>query len=112
MHMVIINKDKNENNLLSNNDNINDDYLYLEVNFISIQDSFTFIYDKLLEKHQITIEQYMSGGYIKSFLSENENELTKMANQINNGFNKNEVRLVSKNTKNKGFFERFFQLFS
>ena len=112
MHMVIINKDKNENNLLSNNDNINDDYLYLEVNFISIQDSFTFIYDKLLEKHQIRIEQYMSGGYIKSFLSENENELTKMANQINNGFNKNEVRLVSKNTKNKGFFERFFQLFS
>ena len=112
MHMVIINKDINENNLLSNNDNINDDYLYLEVNFISIQDSFTFIYDKLLEKHQIRIEQYMSGGYIKSFLSENENELTKMANQINNGFNKNEVRLVSKNTKNKGFFERFFQLFS
>ena len=112
MHMVIINKDKNENNLLSNNDNINDDYLYLEVNFISIQDSFTFIYDKLLEKHQIRIEQYMSGGYIKSFLSENENELTKMANQINNGFNKNEVRLVSKNTKNKRFFERFFQLFS
>ena len=86
--------------------------MYLEVNFISIQDSFTFIYDKLLEKHQIIIEQYMSGGYIKSFLSENENELTKMANQINNGFNKNEVRLVSKNTKNKGFFERFFQLFS
>ena len=112
MHMVIINKDKNENNLLSNNDNINDDYLYLEVNFISIQDSFTFIYDKLLEEHQIRIEQYMSGGYIKSFLSENENELTKMANQINNGFNKNEVRLVSKNTKNKRFFERFFQLFS
>jgi hypothetical protein len=112
MHMVIINKDKNENNLLSNNDNINNDYLYLEVNFISIQDSFTFIYDKLLEKHQIRIEQYMSGGYIKSFLSENENELTKMANQINNGFNKNEVRLVSKNTKNKRFFERFFQLFS
>jgi hypothetical protein len=112
MHMVIINKDINENNLLSNNDNINDDYLYLEVNFISIQDSFTFIYDKLLEKHQIRIEQYMSGGYIKSFLSENENELTKMANQINNGFNKNEVRLVSKNTKNKRFFERFFQLFS
>ena len=36
----------------------------------------------------------------------------QMANQINNGFNKNEVRLVSKNTKNKGFFERFFQLFS
>ena len=110
MHMVISNKDKND--LPSNNYNINDDYLYLEVNFISIQDTFTSIYDKLFERHHINIEQYMSGAYIKSFLSENENEFTIMANQINNGFNKNEVKFVSKNTKNRGFFEKFFQLFS
>jgi hypothetical protein len=35
-----------------------------------------------------------------------------MANQLNNGLNKNEVTLVSKIRENKGFFERFFQLFS
>ena len=112
MHMVIINKDTNENNLLLNNSDINDEYLYLEVNFISILNSFTFIYEKLLEKHQIKIEKYMSGSYIKSFLDKEVSELTIMANQLNNGLNKNEVKLVSKTSENRGFFERFFLLFS
>ena len=35
-----------------------------------------------------------------------------MANKLNNGLNKNEVKLVSKIRENKGFFEKFFQLFS
>ena len=45
MHMVIVEK---ENNFLLNNANNNDDYLFLEVNFISIQNKFTFYFDKLL----------------------------------------------------------------
>ena len=35
-----------------------------------------------------------------------------MANKLNDGLNKNEVQLVPKNKENKGFFEKFFQLFS
>jgi predicted DNA-binding protein YlxM (UPF0122 family) len=31
---------------------------------------------------------------------------------LNDGYNKNEVQLVSKGKENKGFFEKFFQLFS
>ena len=91
---------------------INDDYLCLEVNFISIPNSFTFIFDKLLENHQIKIERYMSASYIKSFFAEDKTELSLMAKKIYNGLNKNEVKLVSRNKENKGFFERFFQLFS
>jgi hypothetical protein len=34
-----------------------------------------------------------------------------MANKLKNGLNKNEITLVSKNPENKGFFEKFFQLF-
>ena len=64
MHMVIVEK---ENNFLLNNANNNDDYLFLEVNFISIPNKFTFYFDKLLENHQINIKRYMSGDYIKSF---------------------------------------------
>ena len=41
-----------------------------------------------------------------------KDELSMMANKLNNGLNKNEVKLVSKNKENKGFFEKFFQLFS
>jgi hypothetical protein len=91
---------------------VNNDYSFLEVNFVSISNSFTYIYDKLLENHQIKIRRYMSGSYIKSYFGEDATELSMMANKLNNGLNKNEVQLVSKNVENSGFFEKFFQLFS
>ena len=112
MHMIIVNNDKNENDFLSNNVNNNNDYLFLEINFISIPNSFAHIFDKLLENHQIKIEKYMSASYIKSFFGEGSTELSVMANKLNNGLNKKEVKLVSKNRENMGFFEKFFQLFS
>ena len=112
MHMIVVDNNKNENNLLLNNDNNNDDYLFLEINLISITNSFTFYFDKLLESHQIKISRYMSYKYIKSHICEDSTELSMMANKLNNGSNKNEVQLVSKNVENIGFFEKFFQLFS
>ena len=112
MHMIIVDNDKNESKFLLNNDNKNDDYMFLEINFISITNNFTFYFDKLLESHQIKISRYMSFKYIKSYIGEDSTELSIMANKLNNGLNKNEVQLVSKSVKNKGFFEKFFQLFS
>ena len=109
MHMIIVEK---ENNILLNNANNSDDYLFLEVNFISIPYHITFNFDKLLQNHQIKIKRYMSGSYIKSFFDEKSMDLLVMANKLNDGFNKNEVQLVSKSKENKGFFEKFFQLFS
>jgi hypothetical protein len=112
MHMVIVEK---ENNISLNKANNSDDYLFLEVNFISIPNKFTFYFDKLLENHQINIKRYMSCDYIKSFFdieSKESIELFFMANKLNDGLNKNEVQLISKNQENKGFFEKFFQLFS
>ena len=108
MHMIVVD---NENNFLLNN-NINNDYLFLEVNFISISNNFTFYFDKLLESHQIKIKRYMSSYYIKSYFDEYSNELSVMANKLNNGLNKNEVQLVKKSEEKLGFFEKFFQLFS
>ena len=112
MHMIVVDNEKNENNFLLNNDNKNDDYMFLEINFISITNNFTFYFDKLLESHQIKISRYMSYKYIENYIGEDSTELSIMANKLNNGLNKNEVQLVSKSVENKGFFEKFFQLFS
>jgi hypothetical protein len=112
MHMIIVNNNKSENNYLLNNSNKNNDYLFLEVNFISIPNNFTSYFDKLLENHQIKITNYMSGKYIKSYFTEDQTELSVIANKLNNGLNNKEVKIVSKNVKNKGFFEKFFQLFN
>jgi len=112
MHMIIVEK---QNSYLLNNTSNKNDYIFLEVNFISILNNFTFNFNKLLENHQIKIKRYMSGDYIKSFLDKESKEsldLFVMANKLNDGLNKNEVQLVSKVKENKGFFEKFFQLFS
>ena len=110
MHMLIINYDEDGNKNFSND--FDENNLYIVVKFISISNSLTSIFDKLLEKHQIQINQYMSGEYIKNFIGEDLGELSMMASKLKNGFNKNEVTLISKNIENKGFFEKFFQLFS
>ena len=110
MHMLIINYDEDGNKNFSND--FDENNIYIVVKFISISNSLTSILDKLLEKHQIQINQYMSGEYIKNFIGEDLGELSMMASKLKNGFNKNEVTLISKNIENKGFFEKFFQLFS
>ena len=84
----------------------------LSVKFISISNNLTSIFEKLLEKHQIQVNKYMSGEYIQSFFGTDITELSIMASKLKNGLNKNEITLVSKNIENKGFFEKFFQLFS
>ena len=111
MHMVIINYDENLQNLSYELD-INKEHLYLAVKFISISNNLAALFDRLLEKHQIQIIQYMSGEYIQNFVGEDISKLSTMASKLRHGFNKNEIALVTKNIENKGFFEKFFQLFS
>ena len=84
----------------------------LEIQFRSISLSLTQEIEKVLEKYQIKIIQYFDGNYIKSFFNNNDIDFTQKTYSIKNGINENEVKLVPKNSKNLGFFERFFQLFS
>lgn len=112
MHMIVKNYSVNGKNYSSFINDINGDYLSLEVNFISIPSNFELILDKILEKYQIRIDKFLDGKYLIEQSKDNKFELPNIANKIINGYNQNEVTLVSKNLKNKGFFENFFQLFS
>ena len=112
MHMLIINYIVNGTNHSSFPNDLNSEDLYLEINFTSISNDLTFLFDKLLEKYQIKISQYLSGNYIKSLFKDIDIEVSEMTHKVINGHNNNEVILVPKNIENKGFFEKFFQLFS
>jgi len=112
MHMIITNFIINGRKYSSITNNSNSDHMCLEVNFISVSNDLIFLFEKLLQKYQIKISQYMCGNYIKNFSYEYNSELSLMAYKLRNGFNDNEVILVPKNIENKGFFEKFFQLFS
>ena len=112
IHMIINNYLINGKNYPSFIDNLRGDNLCLEINFMSISNDTLVKFDKILEKYQITISQYLNRNYVKNFFNEENIELSEMAFKIVNGYNDNEVILVPKNIENKGFFEKFFQLFS
>ena len=112
MHMVIANYIINGQKYSFYKKNLINDHLGLEVNFFSISNELVSELEKILEKYQIKISRYMCGNYIKNFFDRDISEMSFMAYKLKNGFNDNEVVLVRKNIGNKGFFEKFFQLFS
>ena len=112
MHMIIDNYLINGKSYNSYIDNLQSDNLCLEVNFLSISNNVAITLEKILEKYQIKIKQYLNARYIKTFTKVENIKIPEMAYMLKNGYNNNEVILVPKNTENKGFFEKFFQLFS
>ncbi|MDC2971362.1 hypothetical protein OAY09_03160, partial [Candidatus Pelagibacter sp.] len=90
---------------------IGDDFsLELQINHTSI--NFIYEIEKALEKYQIEIEDYLDKNYVENCFKDKDLELCMMAHKIQNGSNYNEVKLVPKKLNKKGFFEKFFQLFS
>ena len=112
IHMIIVNYIINGKKYSSLVIDQNIEQLCLEVNFISISNDLIFRLDRILEKYQIKISHYMCGNYIKNFFDKQDSELPSIAYKLKNGLNANEVILVPKNIENKGFFEKFFQLFN
>ena len=86
--------------------------LSLIINFTSIPDSLSYHLEKVLEKYQVKINKYLHKKYVMNFFKGQTIEFPLMICKILEGSNLNEVQLVPKIQKNKGFFEKFFQLFS
>ena len=84
----------------------------IEVSFISISNNLIREISNVLEKYQIKIDRLFEKKYIENFFEEKHLDLSLIAFKIQNGQNQNEVTLVPKSTKKRGFFEKFFQLFS
>ena len=92
-------------------DNLDYEQLNLVIQFKSISNEITYNLNKLLQNYQINIIKFLDGDYVKNFFNK-DIEISKMAFDILNGCNVNEVMVVQKNPKKLGFFEKFFQLFS
>ena len=112
LHIIVNNYSINDKNYSYFSENLQGDELFLELQFIYISNSFSLLFEKVLEKFQIRIIQYLDGYYIKNFFEDDDIHLTEMISKIKDGYNENEIRLVPKNKKKSGFFESFFQLFS
>jgi len=91
---------------------IDGDHICVEVNFISISNSLIKEISNVLEKYQIKIVHLFEKKYIKSFFEDQNLDLSLIAFKIQGGHNQYEIALVPKSLKKRGFFEKFFQLFS
>ena len=84
----------------------------LDVKFYCIQTELVKNLEKTLKKYQISLSQVVNSQYVKKFLSDEQNDIFLMSKKLISGHNPNEVLFVDKMPKNKGFFEKFFNLFN
>ncbi len=91
---------------------INSDHMCVEVNFISVPNILIKEISNVLEKYQIKLDRLFEKKYIQNFFEEETLDLSIIAFRIQSGHNQNEIALIAKSTKKRGFFEKFFQLFS
>ena len=91
---------------------INGEFICVEAKFISVPSILIKEISDVLAKYQIKIGSLFEKNYIQNFFEEQSLELSISAHKIKFGQNQNEISLVSKSYKKKGFFEKFFQLFS
>jgi len=84
----------------------------LDATFILLDKKDIFFYKKIFEKFQISIEKFICGKYIFDTFDSNELNECEKGLKISSGFNPNEVFLIQKSVKKKGFFERFFHFFN
>jgi len=84
----------------------------LDISFICLPDELIKNIEKTLKKFQISVNQILSASYIYKYANDRDINFFKMTSKIIDGHNKNEVKLVNKVSKNKGFFVKFFDLFS
>ncbi len=112
LHMLLVKYfiDGEEN--LSFSEGLQGNNLRLEIKFISLSQNICDKLSKLLENYQIKIVRFIDQKYIQDFYEGKQFEFPLMINKIKSGENHNEVNLVPKSNKKKGFFEKFFQLFS
>ena len=112
MHILIIRYLENGKYHSSFNDKLKGDNLCIELQFNFISKKYISEINNVLRKYQIDISGCMDGNYINSQFVNSQLDFSERIFRIQMGSNENEVKLIPKNMKTSGFFEKFFQLFS
>ena len=112
MHILIIRYLENGNYHLYFDDNFKGDNLCVEFQFNFISNKYISEINNILGKYQIDISGCMDGNYIISQFEKSRIDFSEKIFKVQMGCNENEVKLIPKNIKTSGFFEKFFQFFS
>ena len=84
----------------------------LDIKFICLSKNLIEHYESILKRYHVLVNQILNAEYIKQFQDQQNPNIYTTASRIISGYNNNEISLVNKTLKSKGFFEKFFDLFS
>ena len=84
----------------------------LDIKFICLSKNLIEHYEIILKRYHILVNQILNAEYIEQFQDQQNPNIYTTASRIISGFNNNEISLVNKTLKSKGFFEKFFDFFS
>ena len=112
IHMTVENYYIDEKNYSDLPINMKCENFSLDIKLICISEDLIKDLERILKNYQISIEKIISASYVRRFFPQDEHNFFEMSKRIIDGYNKNEIQFVIKSPTNKGFFEKFFNLFS
>ena len=112
IHILIENYLVDNKNYFSLPQKLKCSFFSIDVKFICLSKKFIEDLELVLKKYHILVNQILCANYIESFIDKDNQNIFISASRIKSGLNVNEVSLVPKTIKNKGFFEKFFDFFS
>tara|TARA_B100000123_G_scaffold172816_1_gene128215 strand:+ start:335 stop:1039 length:705 start_codon:yes stop_codon:yes gene_type:complete len=93
-------------------ENLKSNNFAIDLKFICLSKSIIKDLEEILKKYQIAIQQLVESSYVSKLSLKSNDDIFLTTKKTVEGSNINEVKLLEKTSKNKGFFERFFNLFS
>ena len=112
IHMLIENYQIDGKNYSFLPENLKCNNFSLDIKFICLSKNLIEHYELILKRYHILLNQILNAEYIERFQDQKNPNIYTTASRIISGYNNNEISLVNKTIKNKGFFEKFFDLFS
>mgnify|MGYP001179229009 CR=1 FL=1 len=112
IHMIIENYLIDNKNYVSLPENSRCGSFSLDIKFICLHEKLVEEIKKVLRKYQINIDQIISAKYANNLFLKKEYSIYERSQKIIEGSNLNEILFINKSTKNRGFFEKFFNLFN
>ena len=112
IHMIIENYQIDNKNYVSLPENLKCSSFSLDIKFICLYEILIEEIKKVLRKYQINIDQIISAKYANNLFLKKEYSIYERSQKIIEGSNLNEILFINKSTKNRGFFEKFFNLFN
>ena len=112
MHMMI-NKfiiDKKNYSSIPIEGDYND--IFLELRFIFLKSDIINNFKSIISKYQIIVKNISCYEYVNNYNNAEQKNLFSLTYELSNGFNEKEIFFINKSSQNKGFFEKFFNLFS